>query len=70
MANGPIGIVSAAVYPIPRPDLPHLAVLFDPRGKISAAIPMAEQEAYAHVEQAMQKAATLLTGCARSWRWC
>ena len=61
MANGPIGIVSAAVYPSPRPDLPHLAVLFDPDGKVSAAVPMAtEQEAYEHVEQAMRKAASLL----------
>ena len=61
MANGPIGILSAAVYPSPRPDLPHLAVLFDPSGNVSAAVPMAsEREAYLHIEQAMQKAAEII----------
>ena len=61
MAHGPIGIVSAAVYPSPRPDLPHLAVMFEPNGSVLAAVPMAtEQEATLHVERAMQKAAALL----------
>ncbi len=61
MANGPIGILSAAVYPSPRPDLPHLAVLFEPSGAVLSAVPMAtEQEALLHVEQAMQEAAKLL----------
>ncbi len=58
MANGPIGIISATVYPSPRPDLPHLAVLFDPGGKVLAAHPMAtEAEALLHIETAMRKAA-------------
>ena len=62
MAHGPIGIISAAVYPSPRPDLPHLAVLFDPDGSVSAAVPMAtEREAFLHVERAMQKAAELIS---------
>ena len=61
MANGPIGVVSAAVYPSPRPDLPHLAVIFEPSGAVLAAVPMAtEQEAHAHVERAMHKAADVL----------
>ena len=61
MAHGPIGIISAAVYPSPRPDLPHLAVLFDLDGQVSAALPMAtEQEALLHVERAMQKAAEIV----------
>ena len=61
MANGPIGILSAAVYPSPRPDLPHLAVLFEPSGAVLSAVPMAtEQEALRHVEQAMHEAAALL----------
>ncbi len=60
MAHGPLGIISAAVYPSPRPDLPHLAVLFGPDGQVSAAFPMAtEQEALRHIEQAMQKAAEI-----------
>lgn len=58
MAHGPLGIISAAVYASPRPDLPHLAVLFAPDGQVSAAFPMAtEQEALLHIERAMQKAA-------------
>lgn len=58
MANGPIGIISAAVYPSPRPDLPHLAVMFEPSGGVLAAVPMAtEEEATRHVEEAMRKAA-------------
>ncbi len=61
MAHGPIGILSAAVYPSPRPDLPHLAVLFEPSGAVLSAVPMAtEQEALLHVEQAMREAAALL----------
>ncbi len=61
MANGPIGIISAAVYPSPRPDLPHLAVMFEPSGNVLTAVPMAsEAEAYKHVEEAMKKAADLL----------
>ncbi len=61
MANGPIGILSAAVYPSPRPDLPHLAVLFEPSGAVLSAVPMAsEQEALLHVEQAMREASRLL----------
>ncbi len=61
MAHGPIGIVSAAVYPSPRPDLPHLAVLFEPSGAVLTAIPMAtEEEAHRHVEQAMRKAAEIV----------
>ena len=61
MANGPIGIISAAVYPSPRPDLPHLAVMFEPNGTVLAAVPMAtEHEATLHVEQAMRKAAEML----------
>ena len=60
MANGPIGIISAAVYPSPRPDLPHLAVLFEPSGGVLAAIPMAtEEEAIRHIEQAMRTAADM-----------
>ena len=61
MANGPIGLVSAAVYPSPRPDLPHLAVIFEPSGAVLAAVPMATEEAaLAHVERAMHEAADVL----------
>jgi len=58
MANGPIGIISAAVYPSPRPDLPHLAVMFEPSGAVLAAVPMpSEEEAARHCEEAMRRAA-------------
>jgi len=60
MAHGPIGIISAAVYPSPRPDLPHLAVMFSPDGKVLAAHPMAtEEEALLHIRDAMQQAAEI-----------